>query len=158
MKHVKKFEQYDNNLINKTNEEVFVGIGGGLGLLLWYGVMYGYVKISNLFNSIKFKIAINKIEPIFNKIKDDEKIQSLLKDLYEYKDGLYFGEEQGPNPKRTKAFETRDAIYQRAKELLNEKEFDIFKSSAKEFEEGSEKPAGYFTDKDSKFQGFKYTV
>lgn len=30
--------------------------------------------------------------------------------------------------------------------------------AAKEFESGSEKPAGYFTDKDVKFQGFKYSI
>lgn len=155
MKHIKLFENYKNNT-SKINEEFI--IGGGLGLLIWYGAMHGYVKIGNLFNFIKFKNAIIRIEPIFNKIKDDQKIQSLIKELYEYRDALYFGEEEGGNPRRRKAFEIRDAIYTRAKEILDEKEFDIFVSAAKEFERGSEKPAGYFTDKDAKFQGWKYTV
>jgi len=151
MKHIKKFENY-------TTNESMILFGAGGGLLLWYGLMYGYSKIQNLFNFIKFKTAINKIEPIFNKIKDDQQIQSLLQELYEYKDGLYFGEEEGENPRRTKAFKTRDAIYQRAKEILDEKEFNIFVSSAKEFESGSEKPGGYFINKDDEFQGWKYTV
>jgi hypothetical protein len=138
MKHIKTFENY------KTNEAMF--LFAGLGLLLWYGIKYGYAKIDNLFDFVRFKNAINKIEPIFNKIKDDKGIQSLLQELYENKTDSKI------------VLKVRDAIYQRAKEILDEKEFDIFVSSAKEFERGSEKKAGYFIDKDSEFQGWKYTV
>lgn len=150
---IKKFKDHST----KTNESIFLG-GGGIGLLLIYGLMYGYVKLGNLFNFISFTRAASKLSPIFDKIKDDSTMKKLILELGEYKDGLYFGEEEGENPRRTRAFQIRDSIYQRAKELLDDKEYNIFINAAKEFENGSEKPAGYFTDKDAKFQGWKYTV
>lgn len=152
MKKIKKFEQYN------TNESLAVAAGGGLILLAAYGALWGYSKVENLFNFIKYQKALYQISPIFDKIKGDSKIIKLLKDLFEYKDGLYFGEEEGENPRRTKAFKIRNEIYDRASEILNEEEFNTFKSAATEFERGSEKPAGYFTDKDSKFQGWEYTA
>ena len=94
----------------------------------------------------------------FQKVGIAKTNKILILELGEYKDGLYFGEEEGENPRRTRAFQIRDSIYQRAKELLDDKEYNIFIEAAKEFENGSEKPAGYFTDKDAKFQGWKYTV
>jgi hypothetical protein len=155
MNYIKNFKNYDS-----TNESMaFLAAGGpAIGLLLWYGLMYGYVKISNLFNFIAFKRAISKIEPIFNKIKDDSRMMELITELGELKDGLYFGEEEGSNPRRTQAFQVRDSIYQRAKELLDENEYKTFVSAAKEFESGSEKPGAYFTDKDAEFKGWDYTV
>ena len=146
----------------RTNENLLALAGGmltpAIGLLLYYGVMYGYVKLGNLFNFISFTRAASKLSPIFDKIKDDAVMKKLILKLGEYKDGLYFGEEEGENPRRTKAFQIRDGIYQRAKELLDGKEYNIFINAAKEFERGAERPAGYFTNKDAKFQGWKYTV
>ena len=150
---IKNFKDYHK----KTNESIFA-FGGGLGLLLIYGLMYGYVKLGNLFNFVSFTKAASKLSPIFDKIKDDDTMKRLVNELGDYKDVLYFGEEEGVNPRRKKAFEIRDSIYKRAKELLDEREYNIFIDAAKEFESGSEKPAGYFTDKDAKFQGWKYTV
>jgi hypothetical protein len=150
MKHIKRFENH------KTNESSVLFVGG-TGLLLWYGIMYGYVKIRTLFEFAKFKIAINKIEPIFDKIKDDEQIQSLIQELYKYKDDLRYGEDEH-GQRRREGFKLRDAIYQRAKEILDEKEFNVFTSSAREFESGSEKPAGYFINKDDEFKGWGTSV
>ena len=148
------------NFSLKKNENVGFGLGFGLvgaGLLLIYGLMYGYVKLQNLFNFVSFTRASSKLSPIFDKIKDDDTIKKLVKELGDYKDDLYF-EEDYYNPRKVKAFEIRDSIYQRAKELLDEREYNIFIDATEEFERGSEKPASYFTDKDAKFQGWKYTV
>ena len=79
-------------------------------------------------------------------------MKELVAKLVEYKNYLYFGEEEGANPRRKAAFKLRDEIHQRAKELLSEKEYEVFISAAKGFEEGSGKAAGYFTD--SKFRGY----
>ena len=65
-----------------------------------------------------------------------------------------FGEEEGENKRRTMAFKIRDDIYLRSKELLTEDEYRKFISYTKSFEKGSEKPASYFTDKDSEFKGW----
>lgn len=149
---IENFKEFDS----KTNEGVLAV--GGIGLLLVYGLMYGYVKLHNLFNFVSFIRSASKLSPIFDKIKDDHTMKRLIKELGDYKDELYFGEEEGENPRRTKAFKIRDSIHQRAKELLDEKEYNIFIDATKEFESGSEKPAGYFIDKDAKFKGWKYTV
>ena len=149
---IKKFEEYN------INESVVLLTGTGIGLLLFYGVMYGFAKIANLFNFITFNKAKKRIKPLFNKIKDDKEISELITKLFEYKDSLSFAEEEGPNPRRQKAYEIRDAIYERALEILSEEEYKTFISSAKEFERGSEKLAGYFANKDSKFKGWDYTV
>ena len=58
-------------------------------------------------------------------IKDDEQIQSLIQELYKYKDDLRYGEDEH-GQRRREGFKLRDAIYQRAKEILDEKEFNVF--------------------------------
>lgn len=163
MKHIKKFNELnENDTINESDGSIgnlLLATIPMLAPLVWYGAMHGYVKIQNLINFVQFRRALSKIEPIFDKIKDDDKIQELLEELYKYKDYLYSGEEaEGSRTiKRDKAYKIRDNIYKRAKEILNDKEYNIFVSSAREIEAGAEKPASYFTNKDNKFQGWKYT-
>lgn len=152
MKHIKTFESFE------VNEEFLPVAGGALGLIVLYGILWGYKKIDNLVDFVKFKNAKNKLEPIFDKIKDDPKIKELLDELYEYKDGLYYGEEEGENPRRTKANKIKNKIYNRASQLLTTKECEKFIYYLETFEQGVEKPGGYFIDKEDKFKGFKYGV
>lgn len=154
MKKIKTF----NELNSQTKNESLVLLPAALGLVVWYGLMYGYVKVKTLIDFVTFKNALSKIEPIFDKIKDDAQMLDLLKQLDNHKDGLYFGEEEGENPRRTKAFQIIEQIYDRASEILDAKEFELFKSSAKNVDYGSGKPAAYFTKEDPKFTHWDRTV
>jgi hypothetical protein len=154
MKHIKKFENHEA----KINEENIGLIGVAPALFLIYGIMYGYVKIKNIIDYVSFIRAASKLEPIFDKIKDDAEMSEMILKLGEYEDGLYFGEVEGGNPRREKAFDIIREIYRRAKELLDDREYNIFIGAAKEFERGSGKPGAYFTNKDSRFQGWERGV
>lgn len=150
MKHIKKFENHET----KINEESIILFGVAPALLLIYGIMYGYTKIQNIVDYVSFIRAASKLEPIFDKIKDDVEMSEIILKLDEYKDVLYFGEVEGDDPRRKKAFGIVREIYRRAKELLDDREYNIFISAAKEFERGSRKPGAYFVNKDAKFQGW----
>ena len=145
MLHLKKFEKFE-----KQNESFVFLPGLAIGLLLYYGIMYGYEKIHNLIDIISFARATQKAAPIFDKVRNDYKIVELFRELGKYKDHLYYGEEEGSTfigSPREKAFQIVDDIFKRAEELLDEKEFETFKSSIKEFDRYSGKPGGYFVKK-----------
>ena len=142
MKHVRKFDNYET----KINEELT--FGGALFFVILKGLEVGYRAISHLVSFSKFAMAINKIEPIYDKIKDDKVMTQLVAKLDEYSGSLSFGEE-GYDPRtaqrKKEANELIEQIYNRAQELLSPSDFEIFKSAAEEVEKGSGKPAGFFT-------------
>jgi len=155
MEHLKDYKNF------QINENIlFLAIGMAAPLLLIYGALWGYIKVNALFNYGSFKHAKKKLDFIMSNenVINDPELRQLLQLLYEYRDGLYYGEEEGENQRRTRAFEIKRQIYQRLEQLLSAEEYKKFVKFAKTFELGSEKPAGYFKDKDAKFQGFKYTV
>jgi hypothetical protein len=142
MKHVRKFDNYET----KINEEL--SFGGALFFVILKGLEVGYRAISHLVSFSKFTMACKRIEPIYDKIKDDKVMTQLVAKLDEYSASLSFSEE-GYEPRtaqrRKEANELIEQIYNRAQELLSPSDFEIFKSAAEDVEKGSGKPAGFFT-------------
>jgi hypothetical protein len=155
MKHIEKFQKFKTNedldyrsFGKKLNRKVHDSDFGPAMILA--GIYFGFSKIEDMFDFFAYKKAVNKIEPIFKKIDQDDVIKSLLEELLEYKPYLRREEVEGgrfDEEKYVRADDILVEIDQRAKELLSESEYNIFKSSYKEIDYQNRMPGSYFIDK-----------
>ena len=158
MKNIKTFEQHTKiyeMVSDPTSTDYIVGLAQLATPFIALGLFRGYGEIARFIDKMDFKMAKAKIGPIFDKIKDDRKIQELLGQLQQYKNSLYFGEEEGENPMRDRAYDIRSEFYKRTKELLSEKDYKVFIEACNEFEDGVGTPAGYFIDKDAEYTRYR---
>lgn len=149
MKRISKFDDFKVNesfdfdisqLPTHIIEALFSDYGKSM---ITIGLIAGYSKIKDIFSFFKTP-NFNKIQPIFDKIKNDARINELLMELYPYKTSVNYDEyDQSIN--KNKGAEIIQEIFKRAEQLLSKKDYDIFYSLVNKHDYQGNHRGAYFT-------------
>ena len=162
MKHIKKFEKYNENYrdfgkkLNRLSQD-WAGDGfikTGAAFLLC-GIYYGYSKVEDFLDFRSFKNAFEKISPIYSKIMDDSEMRSIIVGLRRSVGVTGVEEEGGYAQEGSEYFNLLNDLYKRAEEILSEEEFNVFVSSAEEIDRAKGRKGSFFVDKDREGDAFR---